>query len=474
MIKTIIKSILLLFCLHSFNPVGFSQKVWTLEQCVGYALENNPLMKQAEFDVETAQIDLKAQKLERLPFVSANSNAGIQFGRTIDPTTNSFDNQRIGYNGLGLNADMNVFAGGLFLKLKDQAMAQLNAFEHQQADMAMQIKLDVLGAYLNVLLAEEQLDISENDLENLNTQYAFVKKEVVVGTRSVTERLEIEAQIAQMEQLATQNRYQVELAKATLIQMMQLPLQEKIEVQKIDGALTPSVMEPQQVFDHVQTNHPRLLAQKAELNAAAFDIEIAKSRRLPRLSLFLSMNSSFSSAARQVVGFQQATDEQEVTFLGSTGTLSMTYDQPIFEDQPYWNQINENFGQQIGVSLNIPIFSQGQQTMNIQRAEVNIQRNQAIYEATRQELDFAVQQTFLEMEAAWANFEAAEKNVSVNNRLLTNKIKEFQVGTVPQLDYFTVLNQNRNARVQLVLAKYAYLFKAKQIGLLQDGVLTGF
>lgn len=463
--------VLLIWCFSCLY--GHSQEVWSLKKCLDYAMENAPSIGQSALDIQSAQINLNEQRLRRLPSIDANSSAGIQFGRTIDPTTNSFDNQRIGYNRYGLNFEMVLFSGGSQMHGKNQSIALLETAKHRREEALNQLKLDVLAAYLNVLLTKEQLEVANQDLATLEQQLENRTKEIAAGTRSVTERLELEAQIAQQQQLLIQADYNVDFAFATLKQQLMLPLDQNIEIQQPSNSdLTPPAFQPSEIFNAVRQHYPTFLAQKSNLEAMEYSVKQTKSALFPTLGLFASMNTNFSTVAQRVTGFKTQTSQQEVTFMGNTGILTTDFESPVFEKNPYWSQLNENFGQQIGLFLSVPIFNRGQTRFAVQRAEVDIRKTKMQYDAVKQNLDLAVQQALLEAEAAWANYQATGKNVQVNKRLLDNKAREFQIGNASQFDYFLILNQYQNVRRLWIRAKYDYLFKTQVLEVYQSGNLT--
>ena len=85
-----------------------AQETWSLQRCIEYARDNSISLKQAENSIQLAALTAKQNQLSRLPNVSANSNFGWQFGRTVDPVSYSFVNQTINYNSMGLNAGATV------------------------------------------------------------------------------------------------------------------------------------------------------------------------------------------------------------------------------------------------------------------------------------------------------------------------------------------------------------------------------
>ncbi len=107
--RSIAMAILFILCT---NYNSFSQEntdtVLSLKQCVDIAIANNLQVKQTELQMQTDYLTLKQSKDNRLPELSANANHGINQGRSIDPFTNSYINQNVGYGNYSLSAGLNL------------------------------------------------------------------------------------------------------------------------------------------------------------------------------------------------------------------------------------------------------------------------------------------------------------------------------------------------------------------------------
>ena len=89
-----------------------AQEKWDLERCVLFAIENSIEVTQAGYGLKTAQINTKQSEHQRYPSLSFGSNLNLNFGRTIDPTTDAFITSSFLSNGYSLNAGIMVFGGG--------------------------------------------------------------------------------------------------------------------------------------------------------------------------------------------------------------------------------------------------------------------------------------------------------------------------------------------------------------------------
>lgn len=470
MIRT--KYILLFFT--SLLSINFliAQDVWSLEKCIDYAVKNAPDISQANLDRELAALDLKGQKNQRLPELNGFSRFSFQFGRTIDPTTNSFDNQRIGSNSISLNGNVNLFSGGQVNNSIKQGEFLLESSEWSQKEVTNQLKLNVLANYLATLLAEDQLQQVQLNQKDLQEQLKNLQKQVAAGTSSPTQRLEVEAQISQNKQLVVQTKYQVELAYANLKNVMFLPPSQKIQIEKTEFTeVLPSTFTEEQVYQQVQQKYPSLLAQNANLKAAEYDIKATRGTLFPTIGLFGNVNTFYSTVATRTIGFEPSISREQAILNGEPVTLEFEDERAIRESNPYFSQLNGNFGQGLGIFIDIPIFSRGRNRLNIQRSQVNLLRTKLNYDNTKQQLNYQVEQALINVKAAWEVLESAEDNLAVMERLLASKKREYQIGVTNSLDYFTTRNQRQTAAIQALQAKYDYIYKTQIVELYQQGDL---
>ncbi len=65
------------------NVTAQENKVWTLQECVNYALENNISVKQTELDKNIAAEDVKAAKWNFAPNLNGSASHNYNFGSSI-------------------------------------------------------------------------------------------------------------------------------------------------------------------------------------------------------------------------------------------------------------------------------------------------------------------------------------------------------------------------------------------------------
>ncbi|MEO8712151.1 MAG: TolC family protein [Parafilimonas sp.] len=173
-----------------------AQEKWDLRHCVEYAMQNNISVQQADVQARIAALQVKQAQLNQYPNLNFSTNASLQFGRSIDPTSNQFTTSKFFSQNYGLNGGIQIFNWG---KLKnDVVYSRFNA-EAALEDMkkaANDIGLNVANFYLQVLLANEQIQVSEIQIKQTLAQFDFTKKKVDAGALPELNLAELESQLA--------------------------------------------------------------------------------------------------------------------------------------------------------------------------------------------------------------------------------------------------------------------------------------
>lgn len=473
--KTVLQAFIFAFLSGNLVFVtGISaQEIWSLQRCIEYARDNSISLKQAETGIQLAALTDKANHLSRLPSVSANSNIGYQFGRTIDPVSNQFKSQTIAFNSMGLNAGATVYSGGRINNTIKQGEINLKAAEKDAATSFNNIALSVATAYLNVLLSEEQLENANRRRALSQQQLDQTDKRIAAGTLPANDRLDVLAQIANDEQAIVQASNSIDINYLTLKNLMQLDPATNIKVERpsftIPSDANPDAFDFFAVYAQAVNSQPQVAANELRVQSAEVGVDLAKSGYFPTLSVFGSLSSSWSDAAKQFEVINLGTERQGQTFYVDLGQgeqeLDVEYDVPKIQenilDYPYIDQIKNNFGQSIGVGLNIPIYSNGQNDINVQRAQVNILNAKLQSDQTKQQLKNDVQQAIASAKNSRQTLDASQKSIDATKVAYENAEKRFQLGTINNLQLLTARNNYDIAQTNLTVAKYDYLFRLK-------------
>src|SRR5258705_1616845 len=159
-------TILLIF---SAVPV-LAQDKWDLKRSVEYAWEHNVTVKQARIQAGTDSLTLRQNRLQQYPFASANSNLGLQFGRSIDPTTNQFTTTQLLFQQYNFQTNITIFnwnnIKNNILSARYGADASKMDIEKSKNDLA----LNIASSYLQALLSLEQIHVAEAQVQQTQGQ----------------------------------------------------------------------------------------------------------------------------------------------------------------------------------------------------------------------------------------------------------------------------------------------------------------
>jgi len=358
------KLTLTFFACILMSSASFAQETWSLEKCVRYALENNINIKRAEINVKSSQLSEKGSKYNRLPNLNGRIGGGYQFGRTIDPVTNAFNSLSIGTNSLGLDLGVTVYNGGRIENSIKQASYNLQAAMNDLAQTKNDISLMIAQSYLNVLFAEEQLDAAVKRKELSESQLDQVDKLIRAGARPQNDRLEILATIARNDQAIIAQENAVETGLLSLKNLLQLDPSKDIKLEKPNTIVisvddNPDALNLTDLYRTSTSNQPFIKADENRVKSAALGGKIARANLLPRLVAFAGLSTNYSTRARRLDGTRIDGFTEVPGLIDETPTtpvipVTLLLPDPEFglENTPYTTQLNENFGQSIGLSLN--------------------------------------------------------------------------------------------------------------------------
>jgi len=443
-----------------------AQEVWSLERCIEHAYKNNLQLKLNDLNIENTKIGEKQAKANRLPSLNVNADYSINFAGAIDPTTYEFRNQQIQNNGFRLTTQVPVYQGGRLNKLIEKSQLDLQKVLVDKEVAKNDISLSIASTYLNVLLAKEQLAITNNQKVLSVEQKNNTQKLIDAGMVPEGDILDLESQIAtnELNIITAQNGYDLALLNLKL----QLDIDPNIEIE----LETPPEIEPSSdlifsykvndIYNTALENQPEIKSAGLGNEISMKNLEIAKTGKWPTLSFVGSLATNFSSA-RQEIDNVTFDGFRRVGFVG-LDTANIVNDfmfTPSFKKIKYGTQINDNFLQYVGLNLQIPIFNQFRVKNEIEQAELGIKRAELDKRIVEQNLNRAIRQAYADALAASKNYEATQKSIEVLKTSYEFTEKRFNLGLANSLELRTAQNALALNELQAKSNKYDYLFKLK-------------
>ncbi len=461
-----------LLCLH-IAPLLFlgfraGAQVMTLQQVVDRAVEQSLSVDNAEQELAAGAAELRQSRLARYPSLAAQGNGGYQFGLNVDPTTNSLKQQSIGFMSYSLDAFATLYQGGRLNNTIARNRASLAAAEATVAARKQDIALQAAQLYLEALLAEEGRRNAETLVAQTTSQLARVDARIAAGRLAPVERFELAATLARQEQSVVTSGNAQALAVLRLAQLLRLPSEQPLQLASAEAfdldAVTLEEVASAELVEAARARQPALRAAQFNEQAAAYGTELARAGFRPTVSIFGQANTRYSSAARSFIDDgTEVANEQRIVFNGQEQTI--TFLQRGFSQRrtPFGQQLNDFFGQSVGLQVRIPIFSQGQNTAALARAESF--REQASIQRAQAELDFRieVEQALLNARAARAEVAAARRALAAAQASLEAAERRLELGAGAELDLSDQQLLLEQAQIALLRARYQYVFNAKVV-----------
>ncbi len=462
------KNILLVsaLCVGFLLPAS-AQETWSLEKCVNYARKNSLLVKQNDISIGNAEISVDNSKMARYPNVNSNFSYGLNFGRTIDPTTNSFATQSTQFTSLGVNSGVIIYNGGRLNNTIKQSNLNLKAAKYDKEQAERDIALNVSQAYLNILLAEEQLTSAKGNLKQTEEQLEQTDKLIAAGTLPRNNRLDFVAQIARNEQTIVAAQNGVDLAYLALKQLMMMDLSKEIKVQKPVNLKVPNYqlenLSMEEIYQASVNRQPNVKAGELRVKSAELTEEIAKSGKLPVISAGVNVNTNYSSLGQSLVGTETSVFSQpfSLDFQGQQvdGTLDFEQSVPIFEESPYLDQWWDNLGFGASVNVSYPIWDRRQTKNNMQSARLQKESVILQNEQVKQQLKSDISNAIANAKAGKKSYEAAQRSVDALTLSLDNIEKRLKAGAATNFEFTTASNNLAIAEIELIRSKYDYIFR---------------
>lgn len=453
-----------------------AQQIWSLEDCLRYAMENNIQIKQSVLQTEYNENLLKQSKLGQIPNLSGSANYSFSWGRALDQTTYQFtDDQQINSISMGLSSYTNLFNGLQVRNTILQNELNLMASYQDVESVKNEISLNIAAAYLTILFNQELVSVTQSQIEVTGQQVERTLKMVDAGKLAKGNYLELKAQYASEELNLVNAENQLSISLLNLQQILDLPIDSSFRViipELADPDQNPLLVDAQEVYRTAEQIMPTIKSAMLSLESAEKGLAIARGGRSPQLYLSANYNSGYSDIREQVV---DVGPPQQIP-IGETigGETVVTYPQeiPVYGAYPFMDQIRDNTSAGIGLGLSIPIFNSWSINTNIANARIMHENAKLDLQNRRLALYASIHQAYADAVAALKKFNATQQALVSMEESFKYTEKKFEVGLVNTVDYNTSKNQLIATQSDLLQAKYDFIFKTKILNFYRGEPIT--
>ena len=457
---------------------ALAQEKWDLKKLVDYAWAHNVTVKQAAVQAGLDSLTFKQSRLSQIPTASFNTNTGLQFGRSIDPTTNQFTTTQLLFQQYNFQTNVTIFnwnnIKNNILAARYGAAASKMYIEKAKNDLG----LNVASSYLQALLSREQIHVAEAQVQQTKSQLLDTRKRVDAGSLPELNAVQLEAQLATDSSnliTAQSNAIQNLLSLKALLYLdaaspfdIDAPPVDQIPVDPI------AQLQPDYVFAAAMKFQPAQKSNELRIKSLEAAIKASRSLMYPTISAFGGLGTRFSNPSKEITGVQflgyLPTDPSSpIVNVGGTNYFvqqpNVKFTQGSKSFGRLWDgwgsQLSNNFSQNFGIAISVPIFNGGQANTNYQKSKLNLENAKVSREQIDQTLKQNIYQAYTSATAALQKYNANQSTVSATQKAADFAKRRYDLGLLSTLELITAQTNFTKAKLDLLTSHYDYVFKMK-------------
>lgn len=406
-----------------------STKILSLHDCMVFALSNSTrlrIQQATSDDVRIARRD--AILMAFTPTIEAQTYAYYNFGRSIDPQTNTYFTQTSFHNNYSINAGFTLFNGFEAvnnLKISKTGLAISKSKEKQtEADIC----LAIMEAYYNTVYYSQLVIACAEQVANAESQLHLGQRQAELGQKShaVVVQLEVDLADRQYDLINMQNQYHDQLM--TLSDLMFWPIDEPLNIDTTLPSLKFEALNVQSVVDYALTNNVGIKIAEYERDNAMRELNTARWQLLPTLGLYVGWSTSYYS------------------YHGA-------------QSEPFQSQIKNNGGEYVEMSLSIPIYNRLQKHSNISRKRNALSKTSAELEQKRRDLESEIKRAIQDFNGAVIAYYQAQRKAEVQREAYTLNARKMEQGLISPIEFQTVNNNYLKCKADEMNSLFKLLIK---------------
>ena len=401
----------------------------TLHDCMAYAISNSTKIRIQQAAIGDAQIDRRDAALTLFtPQINAQTYAYYNFGRSIDPQTNTYFNTTSFHNNYSVSAGYDLFDGFQAVNNYKISRTGMLIADSREKQAEADICLAVMEAYYNVVYYKRLAEVYEEQVAAAEQSLAKARRQEELGQKGHADVIEMEADLADRQYDLT-NTFNMYLdQRMILADLMFWPADEELV---IDTSMPEWELEPvstSAVVDFALEHNPAVkIASWQQLNARR-ELNTAKWQMLPSLGVYAGWSTSY------------------YTYQGSSTA-------------PFLDQFRNNGGEYVEVALSIPIWNRLGKHSKIARKQHAFDKATAELDQTRRDVESEVRRAIQDRDGSATAYQQAQRKAEVQEEAYSLNQKKLEQGLISPLEFQTANNNYMKARADEMNSLFKYLIK---------------
>lgn len=412
----------------------------TFNEAVRLALEQNLTLQRTANSVDLQQIQVASNRATYYPNLNFSSSGRQSYGRTFSQEDLNFVNETTESASFSVGSSVLLFDGFGRRASLEEAKLGLEARDLDFQRQRQAVVFNVMSTYLLLIERQEQVRIQEENLEAQQQLLAQIEEFTQVGSRPISDLFQQQAQVASTELALLNAQRLVQISEAGLIQTIQLDpfgQYEFVAPTVEDAQLVAETYDIQGMLQQAFTQRADLRARDYDIQAAQSAIQVAQSGIWPSLSLNGGYGTGWNSQFRDPEDPSQAA--------------------------AFFDQLDQQRGGSLSLSLSVPIFDRFNTRNNTQRAEVQYENARLELDGLQQDIAVQVRQAYLDYQTAVKGLDVTEKQLASAELSLEAEQERYNVGASTLVELSQAQANYIQAAADRVSARYNFLFQEKLI-----------
>lgn len=417
-------------------PLFFAraQEAWTLERCMQYAVEHNHDVRQRRLSLEDARTERLRARGNFLPSLGASANAQYNFGRAIDPETNTYTHVSTFYNGYSLSASIPVFDG--LQRWNGLQVAKLNVALGRESVRACrdEVAQKVMRQYVDALYCRGALDLARKKRAESAELLRRARVMAEVGTRSAADTAQMRATYAADDYEVARQENLLSAAVRTLKQLMNYPIDRELPLAGTLPVEPPTATpDAADVAETALAAHPSVKMAELNVQTAVRHLRSARGAFFPSISLGAGVSSTYY---RQV---------------GGSGGVG------------FRTQLRNNMGEYVYAGVSVPLFNRLGLVCNLRRQKNNVEKARENLDAERTGLRCLIEEAAADHRAALQEMDKMRRKVEADSLAAHLVVRRFEEGIASPVDVQTATVALLQSRASLLQSRLGYVYVKRML-----------
>lgn len=459
------KGLFLNIVFASFALFATAQNKITLKEAIEIGIKNNLNVLQSNLLMQKEDINFKQSKEEMLPDLNATANHGYNYGRSIDPFTNSFINQKVGYASYGASSNILLFNG---LSLQNQIKSNKLGYEASKMELQQakdNLTINIILAYLQVLSAEDVLTQSQEQVGVTQKQVDRLSILNEKGAILPADFYDLKGQLATDQIAIVDNKANLETVKLNLVQLLNIPYDKNLEVERMPAAdFNINYTEtPDSIYQTALQQFAQIKAAKLRTESAQKNISSIKGQLFPTLSLGGNINTNYSSVATRdyFLNTTENPSSNYVTVDGSNYPVIVKQNNYQSRKINYSDQLSNNLFYTVNLGLSIPLFNASRVRSQIKLAKLDYKNTQLVENNAKTQLQQSIERAYVNLTSSSDKYKLLQNQVDAFAESFRTAEIRFNAGAITSVDYLIAKNNLNRAQNNLIIAKYDFVLRGK-------------